>query len=427
MSSNSGPRMQPPIPRKLSSPGWVGALSTPEWLSTFARQSYFRIVVIVLALFFVWILFAGITNGIFLSPRNLSNLIRQMTIISFLAMGMSFVVISGKIDISVGSVAGLTSMIAACCQVLWLPPLLTRIFPGAASGTLSILSTILTIIITMGSSMLIGLIQGTIIAYGMVPAFVVTLGGQFVWRGVILAISKSRTVTPIEDSLRLIAQGYLPGFLGWVLGIISTLFLLLGIFVRRSQHRSLGFKNNKLYFDLLKVLVPISGIVFFIVVMNVYRGIANPVLLMLVVGVVLSYILNNTTFGRYVYAIGGGLEAASLAGINIKKVELKVFLLIGLMCGISGIVLTGYVAAGTVAGGFMFELMAIASCFIGGVSIGGGEGTLVGALIGCLFMTSLDNGMSVMNLAVYWQYVVKGSVLAIAVYWDIHSRRRLQK
>lgn len=394
--------------------------------TNFMRHPYFRLLVIVVALLCVWIFFGFFTNGLFFSSRNLSNLMRQMTIISFLAMGMTFVIISGHIDISVGSISGLTSMIAACCQAIWLPPILGNLFQGISAGSLGTISTIITIIITMLAGGLIGLIQGIIISYGLVSAFVITLGGQYVWRGVILLVSNSRTVTPIEDSLRLIAQGYLTNILGWFIAVLFIILIVINMFRKRNQYNLLGFTNNPLYIDIIITLLPILGLISFVIIMNSYRGIANPVLLMLMVGALLAFVLNGTTFGRHVYAIGGNREAASLTGINIKKVELKVFILMGLMCGISGIVLTGYVAAGTVAGGFMFELMAIASCFIGGVSHGGGEGTLVGAMIGCLFMTSLDNGMSVMNLEVYWQYIVKGSVLAIAVYWDMQSRKRFQ-
>jgi len=395
-----------------------------EQFTNFMRHPYFRLLVIVIALLIVWIFFGFFTNGLFFSPRNLSNLMRQMTIISFLAMGMTFVIVLGHIDISVGSVAGLTSMIAACCQAIWLPPILGNLFQGLSVDSLGTISTIITVIITMLTGGLIGLIQGIIISYGSVSAFVVTLGGLYAWRGVILLTSNSRTVTPIEDSLRLIAQGYLTNILGWFIAVLFIILIVINMFRKRNQYNLLGFTNNPLGIDIIITLLPILGVISFVIIMNSYRGTANPVLLMLIVGVLLSFVLNSTTFGRYVYAIGGNREAASLTGINIKKVELKVFILMGLMCGISGIVLTGYVAAGTVAGGFMFELMAIASCFIGGVSHGGGEGTLVGAMIGCLFMTSLDNGMSVMNLEVYWQYLVKGAVLVIAVYWDMQSRKR---
>lgn len=397
-----------------------------EQLTNFMRNPYFRLLVLIVALLGVWIFFGFFTNGLFFSPRNLSNLMRQTSIISVLAMGMAFVIISGHIDISVGSVTGLTSMIAACCQAIWLPQILGNLFQGLSVDSLGTISTIITVIITMLAGGLIGLIQGIIISYGLVSAFVVTLGGQYVWRGVILLVSNSRTVTPIEDSLRLIAQGYLTNVLGWLVAVPFIILIIIHMFSKRNQYNLLGFTNKPLYIDIIITLLPILGVISFVIIMNSYRGIANPVLLMLMVGALLAFVLNSTTFGRYVYAIGGNREAASLTGINIQKVKLKVFILMGLICGISGIVLTGYVAAGTVSGGFMFELMAIASCFIGGVSYGGGGGTLVGAMIGSLFMTSLDNGMSLMNIAPYWQYVAKGSVLVIAVYWDMQSRKRFQ-
>lgn len=393
-----------------------------EWLDNFKKSPEFKIYVIVIALLALWLVFGVLTDGIFLSARNISNLFRQMTIISFLALGMAFVIISKNIDISVGSVAGFTSMIAALLQAIWLPPVLSKVFQGASLG---IASTIITILLTIIAGSLIGLIHGAMIAYGGVPSFVVTLGGMFLWRGAILGVSNSQTITPIEDSLRDIAQGYLSKPLGWIITAICIAIIILNVFLKRRKWSFLGFANKSISKDLLKVLVPIIIILGSTLIMSLYEGIPNPVLLMIIVYVVLSFIMNNTTFGLYVFAIGGNIQSAELCGINTKKTVLKIYILMGLLASISGIVMTGYVAAGTVSGGLMFEMIAIASCVIGGISIHGGEGAIVGALIGCLFMASLDNGMSIMNMGAFWQYIVKGLVLVIAVFWDVKSKKKL--
>ena len=163
----------------------------------------------------------------------------------------------------------------------------------------------------------------------------------------------------------------------------------------------------------------------FVLIINNYRGVPNPVIIMVVIAILVTYLANNTRFGRYVYALGGNIEATKFSGINVQFVIFKVFILMGLLSGVAGIVLTGYVAAGTIGGGMNYELTAIAGCVIGGTSLmGGGKGTILGALIGTLIMASLENGMSIMNMSVFWQYIVKGLVLILALYVDVTSKKK---
>jgi len=161
----------------------------------------------------------------------------------------------------------------------------------------------------------------------------------------------------------------------------------------------------------------------FTFMMNSYRGIQIPVLIMAIIAIMVTYLMNNTRFGRHIYAVGGNKEATKLSGINVQSVVLKTYALMGLLCGVSGIILTGYVAAGTTSGGMNYELSAIGGCVMGGTSLMGGIGTVFGALMGTLIMTSLENGMSVMNMSVFWQYIVKGLILILAVYADVSSRK----
>jgi D-xylose transport system permease protein len=202
--------------------------------------------------------------------------------------------------------------------------------------------------------------------------------------------------------------------------VAVTVFI---VFRGRQQRKEFGFKLVPFYRDLLKALLIAALVAFFIFIMNNYRGIPNPVLLMAVVALIFTYLANNTKFGRYSYALGGNKEATKLSGINIDRVVFSVFILIGLLTGVSGIVLTGYVAAGTIGGGTNYELDAIASCVIGGTSLMGGEGTIVGAIVGSLIIASLLNGMSVMNMDVFWQYIIRGLVVIAAVYIDVTSKR----
>jgi D-xylose transport system permease protein len=378
---------------------------------------------LIIALLIIWLLFGSLTGWIFFSPRNLSNLFRQMTIVSFLSIGMTLIIITGNIDLSVGSLTGLISAIAAYLQADMLPPLLSQLFPNLSIVASGILSTVITIIICLLAGLLIGVYQGYIIAYLKVPAFIVTLGGMLVFRGGVLGITQGKTVVPIENSLRWIAQGYLSKNLGMLVAVIAVIVIFLMSLQNRKKKIQYGFELKPLAYDLLTAAV-YSVLVFgSILIVNDYRGIQNPVIIMIVIAIMIAYLSNNTRFGRYVYALGGNIEATKLSGINVQSVIFKVFILMGLLSGVAGIVLTGYVAAGTIGGGTNYELSAIAGCVIGGVSLMGGSGTIIGALIGALIMASLENGMSVMNMGVFWQYIVKGLVLVLAVYVDIASKK----
>ena len=382
-----------------------------------------RTYTMIIALALIWLLFGSLTHWVFFEPRNLSNLFRQMTIVSFLAIGMVLVITTGNIDLSVGSATGLVSAVTAYLQVQIMPPILHSLFPAMAAGPLGVLNTIIAIVTALLVGLLIGLWQGTIIAFLKVPAFIVTLGGMLIFRGGVLAVTQGKTLTIYEDDFRLIAQGYVSDVAGWIVGALVIVAFVYIVFRGRQQRKEFGFKLVPFYRDLLKAVVISALVVFFIFIMNSYRGIPNPVLLMAVVAVIFTYLANNTKFGRYSYALGGNKEATRLSGINIDRVVFTVFILIGLLTGVSGIVLTGYVAAGTIGGGQNYELDAIAACVIGGTSLMGGQGTIIGAIVGSLIIASLLNGMSVMNMDAFWQYIIRGLVLVAAVYVDVPSKR----
>lgn len=378
----------------------------------------------ILALVFIWLLFGFLTDWIFFSPRNLSNLFRQMTIVSFLSIGMVMVIVTGNIDLSVGSSVGLVSAVTAWLQAIFLPPLLQQWFPGIsmlAQGTVITCTTILLGLMVGG---LIGVVQGWAIAYLGIPAFIVTLGGMLIFRGGVLGITQGKTIVPIEDSFRLIAQGYLPNNLGYALGIFAVAALFCYLFYNRRQKASYGITLRPFSVDLAQTVFFSVIIMCFVYLMNSYRGIPNPVLLMVVVALIFTYITSNTRLGRYAYALGGNAEATRLSGVNTRANVFQVFVLMGLLAGVSGIVLTGYVAAGTTSGGVNYELEAIAACVIGGTSLMGGSGSIAGALVGSLIMASLLNGMSVMNMPAFWQFIIRGLVLVLAVYMDVVSKKR---
>jgi D-xylose transport system permease protein len=381
-------------------------------------------ITMIAALVIIWLLFGFLTNFTFLSPRNLSNLFRQMTIISFLACGMVFVIVTGRIDLSVGSVTGFISAIAASLQARTFPDLLPMLLPGLV-GTpwIGAISTILTIVISLAVGVGVGMFQGSIIAYLGVPAFMVTLGGMLMFRGGVLGVTKGESVMPVEDSLRLIAQGYLPYVLGYIMAGAAAVIIFIMTFSTRARQKQFGFTLAPYWRDLLKAVLASLGFFAYVVIMNIYRGVQIPVLLLAVVVVGMSYLANSTRFGRYSYAIGGNPEATRLSGVNIKKNLFLIFVLMGALCAVAGIVLTGYVAAGTIGAGTNYELDAIASCILGGTSPLGGSGTIVGAILGSLIIASLANGMSVMNVLPFWQYVVRGAVLILAVYLDVATKK----
>jgi len=381
-------------------------------------------ITMIAALVIIWLLFGFLTNFTFLSPRNLSNLFRQMTIISFLACGMVFVIVTGRIDLSVGSVTGFISAIAASLQARTFPDLLPLLLPGLV-GTpwIGAISTILTIVISLAVGIGVGIFQGSIIAYLGVPAFMVTLGGMLMFRGGVLGVTRGESVMPVEDSLRLIAQGYLSDILGYVMAGAAAVIIFVMTFSTRARQKQFGFTLAPYWRDLTKALLASLGFFAYVVIMNIYRGVQIPVLLLAIVVVGMSYLANSTRFGRYSYAIGGNPEATRLSGVNIKKNLFLIFVLMGALCAVAGIVLTGYVAAGTIGAGTNYELDAIASCILGGTSPLGGSGTIVGAILGSLIIASLANGMSVMNVAPFWQYIVRGGVLILAVYLDVATKR----
>lgn len=358
---------------------------------------------LIIALAFIALLFTLLTDGDFLSSRNLSNLFRQMSVISILAIGMTLVIITGHIDLSVGSLAGLTGGMAAILQV-WF---------GWDTGWVLLLALL--------AGLLLGGWQGWWVAYRGIPSFIVTLGGMLIFRGILIGISKGETVAPLEASFQRIGQSYLPYAAGYILAGIVILFLFLLTARKRKKRREWGLKLEEPVVSYGKAAVYSLLIMLFAYMMNRYLGIPVPILLVLLLLLVFGFVLNRTRFGRYLYAIGGNSEAAKYSGISVKRHTFAVFVIMGLLSALAGLILTARLNAATVGAGQMYELDAIAACVIGGTSLKGGTGSVTGSLIGALVMTSLDNGMSMMDIDAFWQYIVKGLILILAVWWDLSS------
>ncbi|RXZ84011.1 sugar ABC transporter permease [Paenibacillaceae bacterium] len=357
------------------------------------------------ALVVIWILFS-LLNDNFITARNLSNLFLQMSVTSVLAIGMVLVIVSGGIDLSVGSIVGLTGGVAAILNVWydW--------------------NTIPVLVVVVALGALIGLIQGWWVAYRAVPAFIVTLGGMLIFRGLLLGISGSQTVSSLSPSFKAIGTAYVMPSIGLILALVAFAITVFMMMRRRSSRKKYGFEVEAAPVHTVKVLFYGLLILSFVILMNQYQGIPVPFVFVIFLAVVFTFITRNTVFGRHVYAIGGNKEAAKLSGIPIKRRMLLVFVLCNTLAAIAGLILTARLNAATMNAGTMYELDAIAACVIGGTSLMGGAGTIVGALIGALVMASLDNGMSIMNLDSYWQFIVKGSILILAVWFDYYSRKK---
>ena len=359
------------------------------------------------ALIIIWLFFHWQTDGIFLSYRNLSNLMLQTSVTGILAVGMLMVIVSGNIDLSVGSVLGLAGGVSAILLTSWGYGLVPAILAAIAVG--------------VG----IGLLHGFLTAYLNIPAFIVTLGGLLAWRGAIKGISQSETVPVADETFKAIGQSYVAPQIGWILAAIGIAAVLFLAFRNAKTEREYGLGEGGLSGEILKSILPIAAIIVFIFVMNSYAGVPIPVLIFLVIALVGFFITNNTTFGRYLYAIGGNADAARLSGINNKINIVKVFAFLGALTGIAALIFTARVGSAAPDAGVLKELDAIAACVIGGASLMGGRGTIFGACLGALIMSSLDNGMSLLNVRDFMQELIKGTILVAAVAVDMFGRKDL--
>ena len=402
---------RPPATADVSPPGAV-----PEGVEAAGQRfrvptDQLRAYTMIIALVAIWLFFQwktmGISRdypwGIFLHPNNFSNLLQQMAVTGVLAVGMLLVIVAGQIDLSVGSVVGLAGGVAAMTQDYGLV---------AALG------------LALVVGVLVGAIQGGLISYGNIPAFIVTLGGMLAWRGVILGFSKGQTVPVTLPFFRWLGVGKLPQEVGVTLAVVAIAAVLFMTFTRARARRRHGLNAPGAGANVLRVVVPAALILLFIYWMNYGGGMPVPVLVLLAVAVLGGFLTQNTTFGRYLYAIGGNPDAARLSGINIRRYLLGAYCVLGLLVGVASLLHTGRVGSASPDAGTYMELDAIAACVIGGTSLMGGRGTVSGAVVGALIMASLDNGMSLLNVENYMQYIVKGGVLVAAVGFDMLGRRK---
>jgi D-xylose transport system permease protein len=365
-----------------------------------------RAYTMVFALIAIWIYFHYSTGQIFLEPRNFSNLMRQTSVTGVLAVGMLMVIVAGQIDLSVGSVVGLAGGVAAIAQG-WYG---FGLIPSLAAGIIT--------------ALVIGACQGGLVAYLNIPAFIVTLGGLLAWRGVVLGLTRGETIPLRLQPFKAIGQNYVDPRIGWVIAAIGVAAVVWLTIARNRARRRHGLEAPSLGSMGLNVVLPAGVILWFTYVMNTYEGIPIPVIILIAISLFGAFLTQNTTFGRYLYAIGGNPDAARLSGINIRRHILAVFCIMGILAGIAAIIYTARVGSASPDAGQLLELDAIAACVIGGTSLMGGRGTVFGAILGALIMASLDNGMSLKNVEPYMQNIIKGAILVTAVGLDMAGRRK---
>lgn len=368
----------------------------------------------IIALIFISIFFQIMTDGILLKPLNVTNLILQNSYILVLAIGMVLVIITGHIDLSVGSVAA---------------------FIGALSAIMMVdmqMNPVLAVILSLLMGALVGAWQGFWVAYIKIPAFIVTLAGMLLFRGLTMIVLNGQSIAPFPKTFQKISSGFIPDiFSGSSLNVLTLVIgVILSVLVVYQEYRSrkitlkYGFEQSPVWISVGKAAALVIVINLFTYVIAQYNGIPNILVILLVLIAIYSFVMNHMTMGRHIYALGGNEKAASLSGVKTKRVTFWVFVNMGVLAALSGLVFAARLNSATPKAGTNFELDAIAACFIGGASASGGIGTVVGAIIGGLVMGVMNNGMSLVGLGVDWQQGIKGLVLLLAVGFDIYNKSK---
>ncbi len=401
-----------------------------------------RLFGMVIALVAIILGFGVLTGGRFLTPVNLINLTVQAVSVAIIATGMTLVIVSRNIDLSVGSIVGVVGMTLAL--------MMTQILPDAI-GFDHPLTWLIALIVGMALGGLIGGFQGAIIAYIGVPSFIVTLGGLLAWRGVTFGITQGVTIAPVDPIFRLLGggpRGSLGGTASWVVGIVICIAVVALLVYNRRRRRQFAFALRPIWAEFALGVVGCGLVLGLVYIANSYlwpaalarqwsqqtglpippgglqSGIPWPVIVLLLVTLVMTFIATRRRFGRSVFAIGGNPEAAELAGINTRWTIMKTFILIGVLCGLAAAITAARIDGATLDLGAGYELYVIAACVIGGTSFAGGIGTIPGAVLGALVMAALAYGLSFIGLVGPIQDVVAGIVLVTAVGFDTVNRRR---
>ena len=371
-----------------------------------------------IALFVIIAIFTITTNGLFISSRNISNLMNQTGYIAVLAVGMTLVIVIRHIDLSVGFLAGFLGAVAAIALAFWHLPV------------------ILVIPLVLGLGIIAGLASGFLVAQMKIPSFVASLAGWLIYRGAILLATMGTGSILISNTVfNAIGNGFIPDIpdigilpgvhkLTLILGLITIILFIINAISDRKKKQVYKFEVLSMDMFILQLFF-ISALIGYITwVLAGYQGISWTLVVVLIVVAIYNFVSTQTTLGRHIYAVGGNPEAAELSGINVKKVIYLVFGSMGMLSGLSGILFASRLQSATTTAGQLFEMDAIAAAYVGGTSAAGGVGKVVGSLIGALVMMSLTSGMNLMGIDISLQYIVRGAVLTAAVIFDVATRNR---
>ncbi|MEH7250601.1 sugar ABC transporter permease [Neobacillus niacini] len=368
-----------------------------------------------IALFVIFLIFTVLTDGLFISSRNISNLLDSAGYIAVLAVGVMLVIVIRHIDLSIGFLAGFLGAIAAILLMqVGLPVYI-----------------VIPIILILGT--IAGLFTGFLVAKVGIPAFVATLAGWLIYRGAILQVTaKSGTIIVQNDTFNAIGNGFIPSIIQ--IGGLHLLSLLIGVIgIVFYNYSAISNRRNKIkyHFEVVSKQIFIIQLVFVSAIIAAitwilagYNGFSWTVIIILLVVLIYHFFTTKTILGRHVYAVGSNPEAAHLSGINVSKITYIVFGSMGLLSALSGILFTSRLQSATTTAGTLFELDAIAAAYVGGVSAAGGVGKVTGAIIGAIVMASLTSGMNLLGVGISYQYMIKGGVLALAVIFDVMTRRK---
>lgn len=371
-----------------------------------------------IALFVIMAIFTYTTNGIFISPRNISNLINQVGYIGVLAVGMTLVMVIRHIDLSVGFLAGFLGAVAATMLVFWKLPVLV----------------VIALVLLLG--VVAGLITVFPVAQLKIPSFIASLAAMLIYRGaLVLATIKTGTIVIPDKFFNALGNGFIPDFPGLTflegvhkltlfIGLIAVVLFVMSEFSTRRKKQDYKFEVIPMDMFILKLIfvsAVIGGITW---ILAGYNGLSWTLVIVLVVVALYHFITTQTVLGRHIYAVGGNPEAAELSGVSVKKITYIVFGSMGMLTALSGILFTSRLQSATTTAGTLFELDAIAAAYVGGVSAGGGIGKVTGSIIGAIVMMSLTSGMNLMGIDISLQYIVRGIVLVAAVVFDVTTRSR---
>ena len=369
---------------------------------------------LLLSLLVIMIFFQATTHGTLFKPVNMTNLILQNSYIVIMALGMLLVIVAGHIDLSVGSVSGFVGAVAAVMMVNWkLDPISTSIA-----------------CLALGAA--IGGAQGYFVAYYKIPAFIVTLAGMLVFKGLSLTVLGGASVGPFPPSFQLLSSGFIPdvfgipGFnlLALVIGAVVTGVIVFFNFKERRNQQEHGLAEEPdVIFYGRNILIAVAFLGFALLMAS-YKGLPNVLVVMFTLIALFVFVTTRTTFGRRIYAMGGNEKAAKLSGVNTERMTFLIFVIMGALAGLAGLVFAARLNVATPKAGLGFELEVIAACFIGGAATTGGVGKVVGAVIGAFIIGVMNNGMSIMGIGIDWQQVIKGAVLMLAVFLDVYYKNK---